>query len=58
MVTVSHWLLEVALGKMTSEYSCLANCGHLAILGIVTESGYFFSGHVSTLEIGKQSHHK
>lgn len=28
LVVVSHWLLAMALGAMTSEYSCLATCGH------------------------------
>lgn len=37
---VSRWLLETALGGMTSEFSCLATCGHLAIFGIATESGH------------------
>lgn len=40
IVIVSHWPLETALGRMTSEYSCLTTCGHLAIFRIATESGH------------------
>lgn len=40
LVNVSLWLLERTLGGMTSEYSCLANCGHLAIFRIPTEYGH------------------
>lgn len=47
----------MAFGGATSEHSCLATCGHLAISGIATEWA-FVGSHVSTLEIEKQSHPK
>lgn len=57
-MVISHWLLGTALGGMTSEYSCLATCRSLSYFQNGHREWASVGGHVSTLEIGKQSHCK
>lgn len=57
-LTVSHWLLEMALGGNDIRIQLPGNLQSAGYFRVSHREWAFVSGHVSTLEIGKQSHHK